>query len=237
MMGEHRRNLAAFGALFGLSLALTLWAIAWLGPDGRIPVDIAPVDAGTRDTSVTVLLFPPALVLVLWFMQIPLSWAIGAPLRASPPPGEDVAENLRRYLRMLRFYVIGGSVVAILMQAFVMVRAAGIAAPLGFNREDFVRMAFFVFGVLFFYFGNASPKAPYTPNKWIDAARHYRSVRFGGWVFASGGIAVCVIAVTAPFETLSESITPVLFTMMTLPMVRGLVDVVWRRREASRRSD
>jgi hypothetical protein len=237
MMNEHRRNLAAFGALFGLSLMLTLGAIAWLGPGGRIPVDIASVDAGTRDTSVMALLFPPILVLVLWFMQIPLSWAIGAPLRASPPPGEDIAENTRRYLRMLRFYVIGGCIVAILMQAFVMARAAGIAAPLGLNREGFVRLAFFVFGMLFFYFGNASPKAPYTPTKWIDAARHYRSARFGGWVFAIGGIAVCVLAIAAPFETLSESITPLLFTMMTLPVVRGLVDVVSHRREASRRSD
>jgi hypothetical protein len=57
-------------------------------------------------------------------------------------------------------------------------------------------------------------------------------------VVVIGGVAESLLAIVAPFETLGRSIMSVAFTMMTLPVVRGLVDVLSHRREtASKRSN
>jgi len=234
-MSELRKNFTAFALLFAASLALAFGGVLWLGADGRLPVEIVQGDI-VRTGSVWALFGPALIVLIIWGLLIPCGVALAAPLTASNPLDGDAARNLRRYLAALRIYAIGFSVLAILLQLFLLVRAAGVALPLGLDRQGAVRLSFLFSGLLFAFMGNLSPKVPHVARAKVQApfsaAEHYKIGRFFGWVFVGGGCVIIALALAGSFETLTAAVPWILGGMIVLPMIRCLIGARASRRHS-----
>jgi hypothetical protein len=232
-MTENAKDIALFGLLFAASLALALGGMLWLGVDGRVPLDMAADGTVVRSASVMGLWFGPAILLATCALGAPgavwLSRAL-AKLRTSED-GEDAARGLRRYRSVLRAYATVFALLTIGLQAFILVRAAGVARPLGLDRESVVRLFFLLAGLLFIAIGNVTPRIPYAPNQIIDAARHHKANRFFGWVFVIGGVIYGVVAVVTPFERLATVGWPICLSMIVLPLIRYAVLIFDYRRE------
>lgn len=230
-MSELRKSAVALLTTLAISAALSAGAVLVLGADARIPVDVAPDGTVTRSASIDGLAVPPMIFAVIAvgmsLSMLPLAGGIAR--GRSEDRGADYIQGLESQIRMLRRYAVGAGVVIILMQLFVLSRAAGIVYPLGLDRDGAVRLAFFLFGVLFCYFGNLVPKAPYLTNKRVDAAAYSKVNRFNGRVFLLGGIAVCITALIAPFDRVADFVSPIVLTMMALPVLRAAALFIPRR--------
>jgi hypothetical protein len=238
-MTEKIKDFATFTILLAVSLALAAGGILWLGTDGRVPIDMTADGEVTKSGSVLGLWLGPAFTLVLWGLGAPgVVWLSNLVKRVRESGGEDVLRGLGDYRAALRAYAVGFTLLVIGMQIFILARAAGVARPLGLDKESFARLFFVLGGLLFAYFGNISPKVPYVPTPAIDAARHYKAHRFFGLVFTLGGVAYCVVAVAAPFDQLGSVTWPIAMTMIVLPLIRYvLLTMDYRREIASRGCD
>jgi hypothetical protein len=233
-MTERTKDFVTFAVLLAASAALAIGGLLWLGPEGRLPVEMAADGTVTRSTGVLALTFGPAFTLVLWGLGAPAAmWLSSAltKLRASDPSG-DAVQGLTRYLGALRAYVTGFTLLVIFIQIFMLLRAAGVARPLGLDRESVVRLFSALGGLLFIFIGNVSPKIPYVPNRWMDAARHFKGNRFAGWVFLVGGIAYVTVALGAPFDRLPLASFSLCLSMMILTFGRYVALTLESLREA-----
>lgn len=232
-MTERTKDFATFAILSAVTVALALGGTLWLGVDGRVPVEMTVDGVVTRSANVSVLWFVPVFTLALWGLGAPVAiWLSAVLAKARAREGaEDAVRGLARYRSALRVYAAGFTAVMIAIQLFVLARAAGIARPLGFDRETIVRFAFLVFGLLFAYIGNLAPKIPYTPNPAYDAVRHYKANRFAGLIFVLGGIATCIAAIAAPFDRLAAATGALSAAMIGLPLIRLAMLVIeqWRK--------
>jgi hypothetical protein len=236
-MTGRAKDLAMFAGLFAVSVSLAVGGMVWLGPDGRVPVDMTADGEVTRSVSVVVLWFGPGLMLAMLALGAPGSaWLSTALAQARADEGrEDAARGLARYLGAFRIYGAAFLVLTIGLQVFLLARAGGVARPLGLDRDGFVRLFFVLAGLLFVFIGNVAPKIPYVASRWIDAARHHKANRFFGLVFALGGAGYCVAAVVTPFNRLSAVMGVLGVAMILLPLARiAWLTIDYRRTLKSR---
>ncbi len=227
-MTEVRKTLLIYFTIWCVSVIIAAGATLWFGPGARVPVDFAADGTVTKFRSVAVLWFMPGLLTIMYGFLPLMAWLDARYWRIRAPDAQlsnDAQRSLALYGRTFRNYMIAFGVMAILLQLFGLARAAGVAAPLGFDRETIVRAFNVVAGLLFAYAGNVTPKLPYTPNKAVDAARHYRSNRFAGWVFTIGGAAYSLNGLFTPFEQVGPAAGLLLAAMILLPMLA----FVWAR--------
>lgn len=227
-----RNTLLIYLCLWCAGIVIAAGGIAWLGVDARIPVDILPDGTATKSRSVAVLWFMPA-ILTFMYGLMALGAGLDALRRRHRPVtlGEDAQRSLVRYGRAIRNTMVGFGALALLLQVFTLLRAGGVIAPLGLDREGVVRVFAIVAGVLFAYAGNATPKIPYVPTAMLDPVRHFRSNRFAGWVFLLGGFGYVLSALLLPFDRMTQATGLLVLAMIALPAVRYAAALAAYRRQ------
>jgi hypothetical protein len=222
MMEPVRTKLITYAILLAISIALAAGATLWLGSDGRIPVDMTAEGVVTKSASVRVLWGASALLLILFGSLALGAWGTARRQATAPVQlSSDATRSLNQYAATIHSFFVGMGILTIFLQAFSIVRAAGVAQPLGLDREGAVRLFFAIAGCLFVFVGNVVPKLPYIPSAFLDARRHFRLNRFLGWTVIIGGLLHVAAAFAAPFEQLSPVTGPVVLAMIVLPLLRG----------------
>ncbi len=217
-MSETRKSLMIYFVLWSASVLLAAASTAWLGLDARIPVDMTAAGVVTRSRSAAVLWFGPGLVTVLFGAM-----ALGAGFEAwrdrrRPPValGEDARRGLLVYGRAVRTVMAGFGLLILMMQLFTLLRANGVAAPLGLDREGMVRLFNVVAGVLFAYVGNVTPKLPWLRRPGLDTAPFYRANRWVGWTFMLGGLGYVLSGLLLPFARMVAANQWLILAMLAL---------------------
>jgi hypothetical protein len=201
-MSTTRKTLLVYGALWSASVLLAAGSTLWLGLDARVPVDMLADGTVTKSRSVAVLWLMPALATVLFGSMALGAWFEAWRARRRPPAelGEDAQRGLAAYGRAIRTVMTGFGLLLLALQLFGLLRASGIPAPLGLDREGMVRLLNLVAGALFAYIGNVTPRLPWLRRPGLDTAPFYRANRAVGWIFMLGGLGYILSALVWPFE-------------------------------------
>jgi hypothetical protein len=220
-MTDTRKTLTIYLALWCLSLLLAFGSTLWLGLDARIPVDIGADGAVIKSRSIAVLWLMPGMATVLFgSMGLGVWFEARRARRRSPVElGEDALRSLALYGRTIRNGMIGFGVLILVLQVFSLLRASGIPAPLGLDREGVVRFFNVVAGALFAYIGNVTPKLPWPRRADLDTSAFYDTSRRVGWVFTLGGIGYILSALIAPFDRMIEANGWLIAGMLGLPVL------------------
>lgn len=234
-MTAVRKTLLIYLVIWCVSVAVAAGSTLWLGLDARIPMDMLADGTVTKARSVVALWRLPGM-LTFVYGALALAAAMEAMRerrRAVPVElSEDAQRALGRYGRVIRNTMIGFGVIGILFQVFTLLRADGVIAPLGLDREGAVRAMSVAVGLLCAYAGNVTPKIPYVRNRAMDAARHFRTNRFVGRIFLAGGIGYIVAALLLPFERMIQVHGWLILGMLGLSALRyAAAMAAWRREQ------
>lgn len=232
-MTDTRKTLVIYFAIWCLSVAIAAGSTLWLGLDARVPGDIMADGTVTNSRSIAVLWLMPAFATFLYGLTALGAWFEELRRRRRPPVqlGEDTRRGLAIYGRTIRNGFIGFGLLILMLQLFGLLRANGIATPLGLDRDGMVRLFNVFAGALFAYMGNATPKLPWLRQTGLDTAPYYRANRFVGWVFLLGGIGYMLSALTLPFDRMTQANGLLILAMIGLPALFYLSALVmsWRR--------
>lgn len=201
-MSTTRKTLLVYLAIWTASVLLAAGSTAWLGLDARVPVDMLADGTVTRSRSIAVLWLMPAMATVLFGSLALGAWFEAWRARRRPPValGEDAQRGLAAYGRAIRTGMTGFGLLLLALQVFGLLRASGVPAPLGLDREGMVRLFNLVAGALFAYMGNVTPRLPWLRRPGLDTAPFYRANRAVGWIFMLGGLGYMLSALVSPFE-------------------------------------
>lgn len=206
-MSETRKSLTIYLSLWGISVLIAAASTLWLGLDARIPVDMTAAGVVTKSRSAAVLWFGPGMATVLFGTMALGAWFEAWRYRRRPPVelGEDARRGLVTYGRAVRRVMTGFGLLILMIQLFTLVRANGVVAPLGLDREGVVRLFNVVAGALFAYVGNVTPKLPWLRKPGLDTAPFYRANRWAGWTFMLGGLGYVLAGLLLPFERMMQA--------------------------------
>lgn len=111
------------------------------------------------------------------------------------------AEDIQPWRRNGTQFVTGFSVIAGLMQAFMISRSFGYG--LAVDRADVARIAFAAMGVLLIVVGNVMPKLPWLTGRFravrLDPWQQKRHLRFTGLLMVGMGLYFVVMAAALPW--------------------------------------
>lgn len=206
-MSETRKSLTIYLVLWCASMLIAAASTGWLGLDARIPVEMTADGIVTKSRSAAVLWFGPGMATVLFGTMALGAWFEAWRYRRRPPVelGEDARRGLAVYGRAVRTVMTGFGLLILVIQVFTLLRANGIATPLGLDREGVVRLFNMIAGALFAYVGNVTPKLPWLRKPGLHTAPFYRANRWVGWTFMLGGLGYILSGLLLPFERMMQA--------------------------------
>lgn len=217
-----RKTMIAYATLIAISTLVTMASLVLFGTDRRLANVPGDIEAIRESPSIWLLLATPALLVVAGSLfAFVLQWHV----RKWPKVDElspDARRGLDRYQSALRRFLIGVGVLATIVQAFVVLRTAGVELPVDLDMRAF----YFGFGVLVAGVGNVTPKIPPIPDKWYKGAEVAKLNRFVGWVFTLGGLSFCLSALLVPSENLKSVTRIVIYAIIGLPILQILLQAL-----------
>jgi hypothetical protein len=205
-----RKLVVAFTVLVAVTTAFAIGSIVWFGPDAHLAnIPGVSADRALKSPSVWILFAVPAGLAILGALA-----AVLLPWPKLEYLSEDAQRGLGLYRNAGRVFFIGVGALFACLQAFAILRTAGIALPPEFDLRAF----YFGFGVLLAYAGNFTPKMPALPDRWLGASGFVKAYRFAGWVFTIGGILMCFAAVVVPAEEIPKTTQKLIYAAVGLPI-------------------
>lgn len=212
-----RQITVIFGVLVSITMILAAIAVLWFGASADlqgIPGLFGPFLRVRSLFAVPVLLTFIGLVGAFSQTSTRIFWTR---LDELTP---DAQRGLQRYLKTERRIFIGVGIVFTIAQLLVILSMAGLVIPLEFGA----RTIFFVYGALCACAGNVTPKVPFFNRWWqINRAAYTKVSRFAGWALMGGGVSACLLAVFAPIESLSTSVSIVIGSAVGLMVGNALL--------------